>query len=121
MSCWQQAWIALVLLRIEAGGPDVGLQLHGRHAHVVGGDAVLLEEQGAGHFIHPFVGALRSEDQRNQQLERRREVERQLGLGVRLLQASDDRSHPLPIGARRFARLSSARLPLHEGPTGDIY
>ena len=75
------------------------------HGQVVGGAAVLAEER-RGHLVHLLVGALRRQDRGDQALERVREPERHVGVGVGLLEAPDQhREH-----AARSARFDRAQL-----------
>ena len=89
----------------EAGRLDLALEALRRRRHVVGGPTVSLEQRRR-HDVHAFVGALRGEDGRDEQLERRREVQRTLRVRICLLERRDDRARTLALCIHRLAHRS---------------
>ena len=72
---------------------DLALQHRQRHPGPVRGPTVAWKEPG-GHRVDALVGALRGQDRRDQQLERRREGERGARVRIGLRQPGQDLAGP---------------------------
>ena len=79
----------LGLLPEEAGGDDLRLELRGRRRGEPLRIGIALEERRRD-LVHARVRRLRREDRRDEQLERRREVELRRGVGMLAVQAVQD-------------------------------
>jgi len=66
--------------------------------------APVLHEERLRHFVHTLVAGLRGEDRRDEELERRREVESRTPVRIGLREPADDRARAQTLRGRRRLR-----------------
>src|SRR5436853_6905707 len=86
---------------VEARRVDQALERRDVGPGPVTGRAILREERGR-HHVHALVGALGRQDRRDEELERGREVEGDLGAGIGSLERADDLSRTRAPRVRRL-------------------